>query len=134
MLCANFRLRKGQVALEFLILVGIAFFVFISLIVVLFFHAEQLRNKENADLLVGLSLAVQNEINSASSVKDGYSRTFLLPQTLNGNYYNISKENNLVYFSMNSQEASILVPNFSGSINIGLNTINKTGGIIYIAQ
>lgn len=134
MLRANIRLRKGQVAMEFLILVGIAFFAFVSIVVIMFLNTEHLRDEEDYDMLVGLSVSVQNEFNSASVVRDGYSRNFVLPQTINGMSYTISKENDTVYFSSDSKEVSISVPEFSGVLTKGANSINKTGGVIYIMQ
>lgn len=134
MLRTNIRLKKGQVAMEFLVLVGIAFFTFLTLMGIIFYHTEKLREEKEKEDLVGLSLMVQNEINSASTVKDGYIRQFKLPESINNKEYTISEENNKIYFKTRKYEAHVAVPEYQGSLNIGTNIIKKAGGIVYLNQ
>ncbi len=134
MLRPNNRLKKGQVAMEFIILVGIAFFTFLSLLIIMLYHTEQLRNQKETELVVGISLMVQNELNSASVVKDGYYREFVIPEQLDGKEYKITRENNRLYFKTTKYEANVIVPDYEGELEKGVNTINKTGGVLNINQ
>jgi len=134
MLRTNIRLKKGQVAMEFLVLVGISFFTFLTITSIIFYNTGKLRDERDKEDLVGLSLMVQNELNSASTVKDGYTRQFLLPDNLNNKEYNITRENNRLYFKTRKYEVNVIIPSYQGSLRIGMNTVNKTGGILYINQ
>ncbi len=127
-------MKKGQVALEFLVLIGLAFLAFLGLIAILLYHTEQLRDVKESEMVVDISLMVQNEITTASNVKDGYVREFRLPTTLEGKEYIVTQEGNKLYFKTANYEADVTVPDFEGEVVIGTNTINKTGGIVYINQ
>jgi uncharacterized protein (UPF0333 family) len=132
MLRTDSRIKKGQVALEFLVLVGISFFVFLSLMTIMFYHTQKLRDTKENQMVMDVADTIQNEINSASNVKDGYIRQFALPMNLQGKEYTITKYANRVHVSTARYQADAIVPDYIGDIHVGINTINKTGGIVYI--
>ena len=132
MLRTDSRIKKGQVALEFLVLVGISFFVFLSLMSIMLYHAQKLRDRKESQMVTDVADTIQNEINSASNVKHGYMRQFLLPQDLQGKGYTVTKYANRVHVSTALYQADAIVADYIGDIHVGANTINKTGGIVYI--
>ena len=126
------RIKKGQVALEFLVLVGISFFVFLSLMSIMLYHAQELRDRKESQMVTDVADTIQNEINSASNVKDGYIRQFTLPPDLQGKEYTVTEYANRVHVSTARYQADAIVPDYTGNIQVGTNTINKTEGIVYI--
>jgi hypothetical protein len=125
-------MKKGQVALEFVVLIGIALFVFLSLITIMSYHTQQLRDRKESEMVEDVAETLQNEISSASNVKDGYTRQFKLPSDLEGKPYTITKDGNKVFVTTAKYTAFAIVPNYTGIIQLGTNTINKRGGIVYI--
>ncbi|MFH1331785.1 MAG: hypothetical protein ABIH63_00690 [archaeon] len=120
--------------MEFVVLVGIAFFTFLAMLIIIFYHTGELRDRKESESVVDISLMVQSELNSAAVVKDGYTRDFKLPQTIYGKDYIITTENNRVYFKTANYEAGVIVPEFQGDLQKGTNVINKTGGVIYLTH
>lgn len=126
------RMKKGQVAMEFVALVGIAFFTFLTFLVIILYHTQQLREQKDDELLVDVSLTVQNELNSASTVKDGYYRQFTVPTTLDGKTYSITKHAGKLYFDTAKQSTFIITPEYEGNVQLGINIITKKEGVVHV--
>lgn len=133
MLCKHNRLKRGQAAIEFMILIGVTFFTFLIFIGVFLYHTQNLNRQEEIKSLDDIATQVQNELSLASSVKDGYSRDFSLPQTIGGKDYAIIQEENYVYFETDKQSVSKSIPKISGSIHTGVNTITKSEGVVNVS-
>ena len=86
------------------------------------------------DVILGEDLVtkVQKEINLAANVLDGYSRKFTLPQKIGNKDYTITISGNETIARTDIQDYWRVIPNVTGTINKGINTINKTNGSIYI--
>ena len=90
-------MKRGQSAIEFLILVGAMLFVFV-LFLGLFQKniGEKIVEKRNY-ALTELALTIQNEINLASEASNGYSRTFEIPKDILGSDYDVNITSGMVY-------------------------------------
>jgi uncharacterized protein (UPF0333 family) len=125
-------LKKGQISMEFFILVGLA-----SLLVIIFIMATLDQIKEFQDereflLIKDVALKLQAEIYLAATAEDGYQRQFTLPSKLGDTInYTIAIKNNetLVVYSDKSLYAAP-IPKVTGNITKNTNTITKTGGVI----
>ena len=130
----NFNNRKGQSAIEFIILVMAVLFLFVG-----FLYSVQ--NKIADSQYEALSVAVnevaktvQDEINLAQSSTDGYSRQFTLPPHLNGQDYEANLIENSVYVRTLNGKHSVALPigNVTGDIIVGNNLIYKKNNIVYL--
>ncbi|MBW2975191.1 hypothetical protein KY366_05730 [Candidatus Woesearchaeota archaeon] len=123
---------KGQVAMEFMILVGFLLFLFaiISGVIAGNTH-DTLRNKE---IIIGEDIVtkVQKEVNLAARVQDGYSRGFILPGKLANKDYDIFIVGNEVILHTENQDFWRVIPVVVGNVTVGANTIRKTNGTIYL--
>lgn len=123
-------LKKGQSAIEFLILVAALFFFFI-----LFFMAIQsnmyAKNIEKTNLLVKkTAYKIRDEINLALEASEGYSRNFSIPNKIGNKEYNASVNNSMIYLITHDRKHSIgiSIRDIEGELQKGENTIEKKNG------
>lgn len=72
---------------------------------------------------------IQDEIILASTVSDGYQRTFVLPQRADRFEYSITSFSTAVTITSGKTKITYPIPEISGSIQKGPNTIVKQGTI-----
>jgi hypothetical protein len=118
--------------MEFVFLIGLAFTVMIVFIASTRSEFDDLSKEKERSLVKDVSLKVQQELIIASTVEDGYLRSFLIPADLDAKYYQINIINNTLLVNTEDYEYVLSIPATTGNPNKGINTINKTGGIIYI--
>lgn len=132
--------KRGQVAIEFLLLIVITFSVFLVYTSVTRDKMTELLEKEEYILLKDAVYMARNEILIASKVGNGYYREFVIPEELDLKYnYTIFIRNNpyhqIVAWSFRHNHSQVVdIPEVVGNISKGLNVINKTGGVIYLTQ
>ena len=125
---------KAQSAVEFIFLVS-----FMLLVIVGFFaitssktlEAQEEGNKKIAETIADLAY---KEIEIAQSVNDGYIRHFTMPPTVNGISYTIKIIDNkeLVVKYVDYEYVKFMPANISGYISIGINTLEKSNGVVYL--
>ena len=125
---------KSQSAIEFIVLAS-----FMLLVIVGFFavaSSKVLESKEESNRQISQDIAefAYQEIEIAKSVNDGYTRIFVMPQTVNGVNYSIIIIDNreLVVNYLENEYVKFIPSNVTGSIIKGNNKISKSSGIIYI--
>ena len=126
--------NKAQFAMEFIVLISFMFIIFLGFTAVItskILDARESGRQQNAEDIATLA---KNEIDLAGSVSDGYVRNFNLPDTIEGNSYNISIIDNreLVVKYLDKEHVLFLQDNIRGNINSGKNTIRKENGIVYV--
>jgi len=129
-------LKKGQSAIEFMILIGAVTFLFLSFLLAINQSISD-ANERNKDLLVKeIALTVQNEISIASKAIDGYQRNFSIPLVIVGNDYHINILSSLVFINTTDGKHSLALPvaNVTGSVKKGSNIIKKLNSTVYLNQ
>ena len=126
--------QKSQSAIEFIVLAS-----FMLLVIVGFFavaSSKILESKEESNRQISQDIAefAYQEIEMAKSVNDGYTRTFIMPQTVNGVDYSISIIDNreLVVNYLEHEYVKFLTANVIGNITRGVNQIFKNNGVIFV--
>ena len=126
--------KKAQSAIEFIILIMFLLFFFI-----LFFVSIQEsmsdKVKEQKNLVVKeIASTVQDEINLASKASDGYSRKFKIPEKISNQDYYLSITGEMVYLKTLDEKSAIAlpVPEITGQVIKGENTIRKENGVVYL--
>ncbi|MFH1072891.1 MAG: hypothetical protein V1743_05675 [Nanoarchaeota archaeon] len=128
---------SGQIAFEFLMMLGMAMVIMVVFLAIINPIIQQ-KNEETADeLFQDLGLAVQKEIITARVVRPGYIREFYIPPPeLNSTYdrytYSFSNNNSYLFITGNDQHYNYPIPNITGSLHIGLNTIRNADGEILV--
>ena len=127
-------MKKGQSAIEFLILVGAVLFIFVLFLGIFQKNIGEKTIEKINYALIELALTVQNEIALASESSDGYSRTFEIPTNILGSEYDINISSGSVYARTRDGKHALALPvqNVTGDMNKTSNTIKKINGIIYL--
>lgn len=127
-------IKQAQTAIEFVFLVGLAFTIVIIFSVVSRNQISDLSDEKEFILVKDLAFKVQNEINLAARVEDGYSREFTIPQKLETIDYTISINDNVLIVETDNHDQVLIIPRVNGSVQKGTNIIRKIEGVIHLNQ
>ena len=123
---------KAQISAEFFVLLGLAFLIAIAFELASLDQLNDFRNKKESDAVKDMALKLQREFFVAANVEDGYVRTFTIPETLDRINYTLTTVNSTITVESAKSLFIVSIPNAIGNAAKGSNTINKTGGVIYI--
>ena len=125
---------RGQSAIEFLILFGFAFFIFVVfLLAVETDISDEIKKERNLEINE-VAIGAQREIYLAIEASDGYIREFEVPGKIANLNYEISIEDGLLYLRTSGENFATAVPvtNVTGEIKKGTNVIRNVGGKIFL--
>jgi len=130
---------KGQIAIEFLMYIGMAFFIVIAMLAVIFIVSEENTRSKNYSDIDDLGKALQQEFLLASQLENGYTRMINLPVTLNGKIYSVSighpaSQSYYIMLEYDTIETYYIIPPVNGSIVLGDNVLRKYNGTLYLTQ
>lgn len=126
------RKTNAQIAMEFVILVGLLFFVMLLFLTFIREYLVDVRSDKDRELLKDIAYAVQAEIHIATGVDDGYERDFTVPEQIDHINYTINITGNQIWAATENSEVVIDIPEIVGTLSIGSNTIRKSGGVVYL--
>ncbi len=126
--------NKAQSSIEFIILVGVLTFFFVTFTFILQMNLIDTQSQQRNDLLQEVALTVQNEITLATSSIDGYSRNFTIPQSILGVPYDITISDGWVYLETIDELHALSFPvsNVTGNVAKGVNVIRRSSGVVYL--
>ncbi|MFH1506028.1 MAG: class III signal peptide-containing protein [archaeon] len=131
--------KKGQIAIEYMLLIGLATIISISGLAVIgnFFQNEL--DDRNRDILNDFAFSLQNELILASQVEEGYIRIIYLPDDIEGVDYSILVDNAHSIMTLTDLDTgmsiTLLIPEITGGggFTKGIdNTITNKGGYVQI--
>lgn len=123
---------KSQVSSEFFIFVGLAFLIAIAFALASLDQLQDFRLEKESEAVKDLALKLQKEMIIAASVEDGYIRSFEIPGKLDNIDYFLTVQNNTIIVRSKNSFYTLSIPKAMGNFTKGINTINKTGDVIYI--
>lgn len=126
--------KRGQSAIEFMIIVGTVFFLFIAFLGALASQrTDALFNQRDTELKE-IALIMQDEINLAQSSRDGYQRSFLIPYEVSGLAYTINTTGGFVYVRTIDNRHALALPiaNVTGFARLGSNTLRKQNSTVLL--
>jgi len=125
---------NAQFAIEFIVLIAFMFLIFIGFIAII--ASKVLESKETEKLKVAEDIVelIENEMEIAKTVSNGYKRTFTLPLKIGGNVYTtrIIDNRELVTTFLGQEHVSFLPDNICGDIFLPSNEIDKENNIICV--
>ncbi|MBN2566630.1 hypothetical protein JXB02_00920 [Candidatus Woesearchaeota archaeon] len=124
--------RKGQISLEYMILIGVSMLVLVLFLVSIGSTYVDLSNEKERAKVTDLAYMIQNEINLAAQVRSGYERVFVLPADLDGINYTASLLPGAVSVASAGYEITLITSEANGTLAKGNNTIVQTDGTICI--
>ncbi len=126
---------KAQVSQEFFLFVGIAFMIAIIILGIIAGDINENVEERRKRAVDDIGFYVQGELVTAAGVKDGYNRTFNIPDKSDTISYIISITNyTKLIVTSQDYEALFYIPNVNGTILIGNNTIRKTNGTVFLNE
>jgi hypothetical protein len=124
--------KKAQSAFEFLLLVGVVFFAVVILVAASYSNIAKLREERDFLITRDTAFVVQNELVLANVVEDGYSRSFLVPDELDGQQYSMMIVGNSLTVSTQKASYSVRIPSVQGTIAKGWNNLTKEGNVVVL--
>jgi len=128
---------KAQFTMEFMLLFSIAFLVFLVSLALVVRYVDSRNQDTEVAQLQRLGEGIKKDIILAYESGDGYSAQLQVPSDINTNPVTVQLDEDvdLLYVkSVNSQQTRIFnLPDVSGSMGPGCNTIVNTEGVIQIA-
>jgi len=126
------RVRKGQTAVEFIIIFGAALFFFLLFLLVINEQTADKKREHEVQMLEEVAKAVKDEISLATQSSNGYLRQFSIPSTLDGKNYQLKIIDDMINVKTNRDSLSLPVYHVEGQIQIGQNIIKKDNGLVYL--
>ncbi len=123
---------KAQLAMEFVLLVSISFFILLVFLKATGDKVDDLNDEKEFILAKDLAYKIQHEINIAAQVKPGYNRTFFIPEKLDNKDYTINKTKDGLTIALKDSEFTVRIPEINGTVINGNNTIRNIGGVVYL--
>lgn len=113
-----------------MLLVGVVFFAIVILVAASYSNIAELREKRDFLVARDMAFVVQNELVLANQVEDGYSRSFFLPDKLDGQSYSLLIVDNSLTISTQKAAYSVRIPQVQGAIAKGMNNITKQDNVV----
>jgi hypothetical protein len=131
----NKKPKKGQIAIEFILLTA---FSFASLIIFLIILNNTLSYQQEDRALQNMESfgeSIRNEVLLASEMEDGYHRVINVPSKLNGQIYTLTFNKSISgagYFTLNTNNKELFfqIPEVVENLTYGYNTIIKENNTI----
>lgn len=124
--------KRAQTSFEFLILVGVALAALLLFASLSLRNLTELQNEKDFLLIREAATAIHTELVLAAQVEDGYTRSFAIPGTINNKEYDIVVVNETLTLSSAKATYFARIPQFSGTLNKGQNTVTKIDGQIRV--
>jgi hypothetical protein len=118
--------------MQFLLVVSIVFMLFVVFVTGFAERYRDIKMEKERLAVKDLALKVHDEIAIAHNLEDGYTRTFTLPDQVEGSNYTINITGNVVAVTSEHSEYSLAAAPVTGDVNVGSNTITRSGGTVCI--
>lgn len=130
----TFTNHRGQVSIEFMAIFGFVFFVFIVISIIFLEKSTEVNKQKELLLLDDLAKSLQKEILLAAEVEDGYTRSFIIPSSIDQYNYTLITSSQEITVRTESYDIHKKIPTINGNLTKGNNTITKTQGTITISH
>lgn len=119
---------RGQIAVEFSMMVMLAFIFLVVVLVIATFYLEKSSHERSLKELEERAKMIQYELLLAASVEDGYRRSFTIPETIRGQQYLLSNSNTTLTLALSDGTTiNKQIPLVSGTLKKGTNLVHKDG-------
>lgn len=127
------RIKKSQVSLEFLLLIGFVFMVSLGFILSASIQISNFTDEKNNEAIADFGNALKTELTLASVVHPGYYRKISLPEKINGKIeYTVEMKNSTIIIVAQKYYFNNIIPNTQGQLQKGNNIIRNQNGVVVI--
>jgi len=117
--------KHGQVAMEFVSVIGLVMIVVLILTGALYYLYSNYSEQRTMNEILDLGYSLQSELILAGQVEPGYIRTLIIPNQVNGESFTISQSSNDLVLGYKESDILFRIPSVSGSLKKGTNIITK---------
>lgn len=127
-------LKKGQSAIEFIMLVAGVLLFFTIFFMILQNNTEMKYTEKNNLLIKQTAHKIKDEIDLATTASEGYSRVFKIPEKIGNREYNATIQEGMIYLITHDEKYAIAIPTkpVNGNLEIGENLIEKKNKEVYL--
>lgn len=138
-------MKRSQASIEFTLIMGVMFFVFIGFVAVTSSRMIQLQEERYYENLRETAEYTETELEIAATMDDGYTRQFDVPRLAFGKNYNITLFNktgtninktfllvHYIDFSVRAEFTLAMPANIKGNIYKGQNNLTKVDGTVCV--
>lgn len=131
--------NKGQIALEFILLVSFGFVsLIIFLVIVNNVLSTKIEEKSTIDI-ENFGESIRNEFVLASELENGYHRMLNIPYTINGKEFSFEFGKSISgvdYFILKTEKTELFyqIPEVKGNLTYGYNTLVKDNNTIVVVE
>ncbi|KYK27146.1 hypothetical protein AYK26_00435 [Euryarchaeota archaeon SM23-78] len=118
--------KKAQVAIEFVMVGSLAMIVILVFAGVLYSLSYDYSEQKRINRFKDLGYSLQNELILASEVEPGYERVVYIPNKIEGADFSITQSSTDIVITYKEAQLLFRIPEVSGSLQKGINTISKT--------
>jgi|SRR3989344_5796073 len=128
------RNKKGQLSIEFIMIIGAAMFFFLILFATFNSILSERGTQRTNEAFFEFAESIQQEIALAHETSDGYERSFLLPETVNQRDYTVEIEGSWIIMKSDDERVSLAlsVLNVTGDLQMGTNIIRNVNGEVFL--
>jgi hypothetical protein len=126
-------MRRAQIAIEFIIIMAMAIIIgmlFLASAADLFTRESE---KQRITALNDVGYRIQDELILATTVTDGYERTFTVPSRADRFTYTVVSDAEAITLHSGSVIITYSLPAYTGSVQKGSNTITKINGTVSVS-
>jgi hypothetical protein len=128
------KLKKAQTAIEFLIIVIVFLFLLLGFLLAIQNNVSEESKKRIAQEFQSVAFIVQDEVNLALESRDGYIRSFEIPNKIGSRDINVSIIDGSVHVDSDDGEFEVALPveDVSGQPRPGTNLIKKNESGVFL--
>jgi len=132
----NMKNRKGQVGIEFMMLVLFILIVFAIFYLDISSKQIEFREYKMSREAEYIADSIAYQFNIAFAESDGFSMNFTLPNSIVDADYNISIEDRIIYVIWNDKFvfSEVILDDITGVPAVGKNQVSNIGGVLYVTQ
>ncbi len=124
-------MRRGQVATEFLLVMGfVGFVLFAYLLIALTLQQDAIADEQQV-AAERLAAQIRQELVTASVVMDGYRREFSIPEAVRNRPVEVLARPAAVIVRVGDQQFFMRTPAYNGSPQTGVNVLRKEDGEVF---
>ena len=127
-------LIKSQAAMEFILLLAILLGIFLVFFIKITDEAVNISKEKEYEIVKDIAHMIQVEITSSFYLENGYRRTIILPETMEGINYSLNITNDNIVVTSRNHEYVLYIPPINGTITKGNNSIIKENDTLYVKQ
>jgi len=125
--------RSGQIALEYLVYLGVTMFLFLIIALASLSHIRDVEQERRLNAIQDFAAGIQYQLVVLSSLDEGLTFNIQLPTKIESIYeYSIVTNSGYLIVTAEEDEIVLRIPKTSGQFVAGANQVTLQGGTLYI--